>query len=261
VLIVNSGTESVVFEQPLTERIRTFLRLEFLFSQYRHHCADPSGMGLRASLDTLLDILSVLSRSDLRNDLVKDLTDRHARLTKLTTLPDVDKTRLHKVLEEIVAAADGMQQLAPQFAATLLRSNDFLNTVLNRYSIPGGTCAFDLPSYHYWLSQPSEQSRRDLDTWFADIAPFERAVTLYVRLLRSSVAPEAQVALGGMYLHAPQSSCTLLRVSVPQSAGVYPEISAGRHRFTVRFMSFGDVNARSQQASGDIPFELQCCAL
>lgn len=253
--------ESIVFEQPLTERIRTFLRLEFLFSQYRHHRADMSSMGLRASLDALLDMLSVLSRSDLRNDIVKDLTDRHARLTKLTTQPDVDKTRLRKVLDDIVEATNDMQQLAPQFAATLLRGNDFLNTILNRYAIPGGTCAFDLPSYHYWLSQPSEQSRRDLDAWFADIAPFERAVNLYVRLLRHSVEPEAQVAMGGMYIHAPQSACTLLRVSVPLSAHVYPEISAGRHRFTVRFMCSRDVNARSQQTVEDIPFELQCCAL
>lgn len=258
---MSSGTESVAFEQPLNERIRTFLRLEFLFSQYRHHRTDKSSLGLRASLQALLDILSVLSRSDLKNDILKDLSDQHARLTKLAARPGIDASRLQGVLDQITEAVNGMQQLAPQFAATLLRSNDFLNTVLNRYGIPGGTCAFDLPAYHYWLSEPTEKNRRDLDAWFADVIPFERAINLYVHLLRNSVEPTAQTAHGGMYIHTPHGACTLLRVTVPLAAGVYPEISAGRHRFTVRFMDSGDVNARSLQATVDIHFQLQCCAL
>ena len=44
-------------------------------------------------------------------------------------------------------------------------------------------------------------------------------------------------------------------------AGVYPEISAGRHRFTVRFMNQRDVNTRPVQTGVDVPFQLQCCAL
>ena len=103
--------------------------------------------------------------------------------------------------------------------------------------------------------------QQDLDRWFADLRPFQQAVNLYLRLLRNSVPGLPVVARGGIYIHTPQSPCLLLRVTVPIAAGVYPEISAGKHRFTVRFMSALDVNARAHQAATDIGFQMQCCAL
>jgi cell division protein ZapD len=258
---VTPSVESVVFEQPLTERVRTFLRLEFLFTQHAHHRKDHSSLGVRATQQALLDILTILSRSDLKSDVLKELTDQHHALTRLAARPGIDPTRLQEVLGEITQAINGMQQLATQFAATLLRGNDFLNALLNRSGIPGGTCTFDLPAYHYWLSQSYDNIKRDLDAWFADVRPFEKAIGLYLRLLRNSVEPETRVAHGGMYVHTPQGPCVLVRVVVPVAAAVYPEISAGRHRFTVRFMSARDVNIRSQQATADVSFQMQCCAL
>jgi len=258
---VVQGTERLVFEQPLTERVRTFMRLELLFAQYRHHRADKTIFGIRDTLDSLLDILVVISRSDLKSDVLKELTDQHAHLTKLASRPDVDPTRLQGVLAEITATLNGLQQLATQFAGSLLRGSDFLNGLLNRSGIPGGTCGFDLPHYHYWLSQPYDRVQRDLDAWFADLQPFERAINLYLKLLRDSVPAQEAMARGGICIHTPSGPSTLVRVLVAATAGVYPEISAGRHRFTVRFMGARDVNSRAQQAQQDIGFQLQCCVL
>ena len=255
------GNTSVSFEQPLTERLRTFLRLEFLFGLYKHHRADTSEAGARASLQALLEILTVLSRADLKNEVLKELSDQHTALTKLIARPGVDTTRLNEVLAELALALNGMQQLATQFAASLMRGNDFLIALFNRTGIPGGTCGFDLPAYHLWLSQPYEQVKRDLDAWYANVRPFEKAITLYLRLLRNSVEPKSHVAQGGMFVDVPQPACVLLRVTMPVEARAYPEISAGKHRFTVRFMKAGDVNSRSQQCTGDISFLMQCCAL
>lgn len=257
---MNSGQEAIVFEQPLNERIRTFLRLEFLFGQYEHHRADPTPLGARAQLHALLDVLTVLGRSDLKKDIVKDLNDQQAVLMRLANRPGVDNTRLQVVLTEIGSVLNGLQQLVTQFASTALRDNEFLMSIHNRSSIPGGTCAFDLPAYHHWLAQPAEKLRRDLDTWFADLVPFAQAILLDLRLLRGSVPVSDAVAPGGTYVHAPQSACSLIRVFVAQGDGVYPEISAGSHRFTLRFMQLRDVNQRAGQAHRDIAFKLQCCA-
>ena len=66
---------SVVYEQPLNERVRTFLRLEFLFTQHHHHRADRTHWGVRATLRALLDIYTVVSRSDLKTEILKELAD------------------------------------------------------------------------------------------------------------------------------------------------------------------------------------------
>ncbi|MES0873849.1 cell division protein ZapD [Sinimarinibacterium thermocellulolyticum] len=258
---MSEAGETIAFEQPLTERVRTFLRLEFLFSQHEHHRQDHSEFGVRATLHTMLDTLVVLSRSDLKNDILKELTDQHAHLTRLAATPGIDRDRLGDILTDIARAQNGLQQLATQFAGSLLRESDFLNGILNRSGIPGGTCGFDLPHYHYWLSQPYERVRRDLDAWRADIKPFTDAISLYLQLLRTSVEPRAADARGGMYVVTPPGPCQLIRVLVAKQAGVYPEISAGKHRCTVRFMDARSATGRAQQTSADIGFSIQFCAL
>ncbi|WP_348819657.1 cell division protein ZapD [Fontimonas sp. SYSU GA230001] len=249
------------FEQPLTERVRTFLRLEFLFAQHAHHRRDSSEFGIRATLTTLLDTLVVLSRSDLKNDILKELNEQHGHLTRLAAKPGVDPQRLDSALTDIRRAQNGLQQLTTQFAGALLRENDFLNGILNRSGIPGGTCGFDLPHYHYWLSQPHELVRRDLDAWHAEIHAYEVAINLYLHMLRASIEPRPADARAGMYVIAPPGPCQMIRVLVAQDCGVYPEISAGKHRCTVRFMNARNASARAQQATNDIPFQIQFCAL
>jgi len=259
---VAEGTESpLVFEQPLTERVRTFLRLELLFAQLRHHRRDRSQCGVRASLHSLLDLLVVISRSDLKSDVIKELSDQYQHLSRLAAQPNVDRARLEGVLADITAALNGLQSLSTHFASALLRSSDFLVSILNRSTIPGGTCGFDLPHFQHWLSQPIERIERDLNAWYADLLPFERAIVLYLKLLRDSVPGDPLVAAGGIYLHTPTGPSVLVRVHVAQSAEVYPEISAGRHRFTVRFMQVRDISSRAQQSRDDIAFQLQCCDL
>lgn len=259
---VTVGEDMVAFEQPLNERIRTLLRLEFLLARHAHHREDPSAFGLRARLGALLDVLTVLSRSDLKKDILKELQEQRTSLTRLNARSGVDQGRLDEVLDELQRVVQAIQPLATQHAAgSVLRDSEFLISIYNRSTVPGGTCAFDLPGYHYWLSQPVEYPRRDLDAWFADVEPFERGIQLYLRLLRGSTEVVSLVSRDGVHVHAPQGPCSLVRVFVPVSLGIYPEISAGAHRFTIRFMSFPGARHRSAQAISAVPFGLQCCAL
>jgi cell division protein ZapD len=51
----------------------------------------------------------------------------------------------------------------------------------------------------------------------------------------------------------------LVRVLMPSSAGLFPEISAGQHRFTVRFVRWRGVAARAAQVNQDVRFLLALC--
>ena len=44
------GADTLVFEQPLNERMRTFLRLDFLYNQALHHNETASPWGSRAAM-------------------------------------------------------------------------------------------------------------------------------------------------------------------------------------------------------------------
>ena len=61
-------TAPLVFEQPLNERMRTFLRLDFLYNQALYHNEMQSQWGSRAAMGSLLDILAIAARGDVRAD-------------------------------------------------------------------------------------------------------------------------------------------------------------------------------------------------
>ena len=58
--------DTIVYEQPLTERMRTFLRIEFLARQAQHHARQPSAWASRAAMGSLIEILAIVSRGDVR---------------------------------------------------------------------------------------------------------------------------------------------------------------------------------------------------
>ena len=96
-------TEQVapIYEQPLNERMRTFLRLEFLYTQAGYHTETASPWSSRAAVASLLEILAISARGDARNDVLKEL-ERHAHMLKeFQTKPGVDSARLRSLLSNI----------------------------------------------------------------------------------------------------------------------------------------------------------------
>ena len=65
----------VVYEQPLNERMRTFLRLEFLYTQASYHSESPNPWSARAAVTSLLEILAITARGDSRSEVLKELDD------------------------------------------------------------------------------------------------------------------------------------------------------------------------------------------
>ena len=63
----------IVFEHPLNERIRTFLRLEHLFEQTGHFLPLQDTWANRAAVDGLLNIIHIFARSDLKTEILKEL--------------------------------------------------------------------------------------------------------------------------------------------------------------------------------------------
>ena len=68
--------DQIIFEHPLNEKCRTLLRLSHLFEQFEHHLALQTEWSSRAALLALLDVAAVLSRADIKSELLKELERR-----------------------------------------------------------------------------------------------------------------------------------------------------------------------------------------
>lgn len=251
--------DPAVFEQPLTERVRIFLRLEFLFTSRRHHTLDASPWSLRAGVHALMDVLALTARSDLKSEVIKEIQDQQAVLTRSPNL--LIGLDAQTAVQQLQEALRGVQKLPSHFAGSSLRSHEFLDAIAKRSVIPGGGAPFDLPAVHRWLAEPALRVQADLGRWFSHFAPYEIAIASCLKTLRHAGTTQTFLAPSGVLLYIPKSAHQLLRVSAIGDAALYPEISAGRHRYSLRFMKQPDVDNRAQQAVHDVPFRLQCCAL
>jgi len=254
-------SENITYEHPLNERIRAFLRLDHLFRQAERYLPCQDEWSSRVAVSSLLDIVNIFARADLKTEMLKELERQSGTLHKLGHQPGVDQRRLDDILNQFDEATASIHATAGQIGRAA-RENAFLKSVMHRSSIPGGTCAFDLPQYHYWLQKPHEERRRDLERWLQEFLPIERANTLVLTIIRESNHPTDETATGGFFQQTldAQSPVQLIRVGVPACAPYFAEISGGKHRFTVRFMLPNEIE-RPQQIQDDAPFKLSCCQL
>ncbi len=250
----------VLYEQPLSERMRTFLRLEYLYQQFAFNLRQHPDWGSRAAIASMLEIVAILGRGDVRGDCLKELERQIGLLDRWQRSPGVDLERLGQMVQSMQTLRQRLFAVGPQFLQPL-RDNEFLAAVKHRSAIPGGTCEFDLPIYSNWLRRPYEQRTADIERWMHNLRPLGDAIVQLLWLLRESSQPSAQVAVNGVYQHGQVGDATvgLLRVGVPGDADLFPEISGSHHRFTVRFMQWQNVMQRPTQVVRDVPFRLYLC--
>ena len=248
------------YEQPLSERMRTFLRLEFLYHPMLRNSEKDDDAATRATISTLLEILAILSRGDVRSEILSELDHQITALRRFQSHAGVDGGRLDNLMHNLSANRDELSRIGTGFLQAL-KDSDFLNAIKHRSAIPGGTCEFDLPEYSHWLRQPIERRQKDMAGWIQAVRPLCGGVSELLWLIRESAQPAKQQATNGMYQHSMQkdSNCRLLRVSLASGTSLFPEISGSQHRFTIRFLEWSTVESRAIQTRNDVPFELSIC--
>lgn len=252
--------QPVFYEQPLLERTRTFMRLEFLFEQARYHASRESSWSSRAAISNIIDILAILTRGDVRSEVLKEL-ERHAGiLGQYQFRKDVDAGRLNALLETINSLRHSLSAANGQLIQTL-KDSEFLSAIKHRSSIPGGTCEFDLPDFNFWLNQPHEVRVRDFQYWLLKLEPLSDAIRELLWLTRESAQPTREVAVGGLFQKSLERGipCQIIRITMPPGSTYFPEISGNQHRFTVRFLGWQAVNVRPQHITDDVTFFIACC--
>jgi cell division protein ZapD len=251
----------ISYEYPLNERIRTLLRLEDLFLRLTHFIGAGHPADHHVALLILFETMEVASRADLKVDLVQELERQRQILTSFRNNPDISEEALSEALGEIEQAAAGLLAMAGKIGQSL-RDNEWLMSIRSRAAIPGGVCQFDLPAYHYWLNLDPAQRRADLEAWVQPIAPIRSGQQIVLRLLRSSGRPDpACQARSGLFQQTMTGRVAqMLRVRVPRSETVVPEISANKYALNIRFM-LPETVGRPRVAERDVQFELTFCSL
>ena len=151
-------SESYIYEQPLNEKVRSFLRLEKLFQQYSFHLQHGSDWNNRIAIDSILELLAFTTRSDIKLEILKELERQHSRLERLSKRPQIDQSQLASILKNIQKRIGEMQSIKGQIGQET-KNIELLAAISQKSSVPGSICDFDLPALKR-LGRPDVEHER-----------------------------------------------------------------------------------------------------
>ncbi len=250
----------ILYEYPFNERIRTYLRLQQLFSRLGQLIPRESAIDHHFALITLFEILEVSSRPELKSDVLKDLERQKQVMNGYRGNPAISENALDTIVSQLEQNFESLNALTGKIGSQLNES-DFLNSLKSRVVIPGGTCEFDLPAYHAWQHHGVDKRQADLHQWSACFIPIAQSIQMLLKMLRDSGAAQKVMATSGqLQQNLPQGrTFQLLRLRIDPALGLVPEISCNRLLVVIRLMQQQE-DGRLIASTGDTAFEMTLCA-
>ncbi len=124
----------VLFEHPLNEKMRTWLRIEFLIQQMAFRPQIASHADALHFFRNAGDLLDVLERGEVRTDLVKELERQQRKLQSWAEVPGVDQERINELRHQLKQSSSTLMA-APRIGQ-FLREDRLIALVRQRLSIP-----------------------------------------------------------------------------------------------------------------------------
>lgn len=247
------------FEYPFNERVRAWMRLEYLLDRLKFFAGPGDARLHQVALSALFDVLDATERTDVRGGVLQDLERQKVTLSALKDHPGVDERALADVIEEIDATHAALT--AQGRTGQTLRENDWLTSLRGRLAVAGGGTQVDMPSFHAWQCRDEAVRCVDLQRWIEPLLPLDQGIGLIMRLLRQAGEMQDEIARNGAFQQMlGGKSYQLLRVWIDPDLNVFPEMSANKYMAWVRFSEqFGQ--SKPQPVQRDIAFRYALCAL
>lgn len=243
----------VIFEHPLNEKMRTWLRIEFLIKQLEYNKIVNSANAL-LFFHALSELLEILERNDIRNDLNKDLDEQKLKLSAWLDVAGVDTNLLETLLNQLNQIQNQLSKNSKM--GQELKEERFISSVRKRLTIPGGCCSFDLPSFYLWLQQSQTYRDNHVNGWRNSLLTLYQAISLMMQLIRQSTTFKLFTCNNNFYQNTTEVT-NLLRIRLPLDCGLYPQVSGNAARYAIRFVNFESSNDKIDTNS--VEFELATC--
>ncbi len=243
----------ILFEYPLNEKMRTWLRVEYILNNLSSSQPVDDPASALSFFRGIGDLLDIFDRGDIRADLVKELDRQQQKLYSWLSVSGVDATRVSELQQEL--KKQGTLMMTVPRMGQQLREDRFISQVRQRLGIPGGCCSFDLPALHIWLNSAAAERQTRVDEWCSTLQPLRESLRLVLDLIRQSGNFHAETSLNGFFQDNAEDA-DLIRLQLTAEDQLYPQISGHKNRYAIRFIpmdsEYGEIPARLQ-------FEIACC--
>jgi len=247
-----SDIHASIYEQPVDERIRKFLRFENIYMKINNHKDIDSKYDAYSVLLNISELFINLTRSEIKRDLISEIETHKVRYQEYIKFDGADKIKLNSIMEKQNAILKTLHDLEANYL-NVLKRDELLQTIIKHINT---SCA-DL---EYWLSRDHDFRKNQINLWLELIKPIENSIFFCLDLLRKSTETLEITAKDGMYLFKmdTEKKIRLLRVTMKTDNYFFPKISVGPQRATIAFMTIDD-NNKIIRLNQDINFVLDIC--
>ena len=253
-----------IYEHPLNERMRLFMRLEQMLAQMNKFANALDYYSVQLFLNALFDVLDFLQRYEIRGELIKELQVYKTAIERHQFGEHILEITLDEVQNLIEENLHFIHQHNSNILSSL-RENELLNHLKQRNFNQSGNCIFEVPAFQYWLQNCASHSRNEfLSNCNELFSPINKAIGLILELVREGAEVSEEVAAEGVFLRNIDNKKRnqMVRVHLDYEQEVFPRVSGDKHRVAIRFMRQLNPEQRAQQVfSENIPFQLQVCTV
>lgn len=250
---------ATIYEIPLSNRMRHFLRYEYLVDQIEIRLASPHDYVAIDILRLLHNLIEINTNNDMRSEIMQHLNWQYQQLRQLEDQPQVDTTHLRKKMEEKRQVLTEVEKLS--IPITMYHNHYLLSTTKSRLNITGGLANFHLPMFATWATLPREYQQADLNKWYAPFKALYKGIQNILSMTRGSQEFKAYQSETGYYIEdfSPPRNYQMIRISVDRD--IFPRVSVSPSRLIIYFFHATNFEERPLQVKATIRFEMACCRL
>lgn len=258
-LHLSKQNKLVTYNHPLNEKVRVFLRIEYLWQQLETSLQLESDSNCMLALHNLLQLLEINERQDLKSEAIKYTDKLIVKFHKIRNQPDIDQDKVDEIIDDLTITLKKIKAIVGKLSSGLY-SNEWLTTIRHRIQVPGALSPSDLPFLYYWQKFPLHQKVEQLSEWQHVFYPLAEAINKILFFTRKTSNFYDVTSLNGNYqkIIDTQFEPQLIIVNVPAKLNIYPEISGNRYRIAIRFLQT-DLIHRPTLFDNKFDFNLGIC--
>ena len=249
--------EHIIYEQPVAENIRNFLKCEYLYEKYTHALTQGDIWSIRSSITTMIEISDFVLRINLKVELLKELEKSKLYINMLRENNLIDILKYDVYHEKIVECFNKLNEIENNPSKTIV-DNDFLMQIKNKLYIPGGDNFFDNPSYLNFLASNKSNIVYNINKWYHPFKYLFVTSALILNIKRSNSKFKQYTSDMSFFEKKLDSSTRidLVRIRLQKNINIFPDISVNRQNINIIFKHTLGTKMLSKAVEDNVNFEL-----
>ena len=247
----------IIYEQPVTENVRNFLKCEYLWEKYNSSLSQEDIWGIKSSITALLEMTDFSQRINIKVELLKELERNIIQLESLKNDNLIDLSKYDNYLTEINECMEDLNNINSNPSKSII-DNDFLMQIKNKLNIPAGDNFFDMPSYLNFISSNKHLIVDNINLWCSPFNPLFKSSKLVLKIKRRNAKFEKFTSNKSFFQKKLDkiTKIDLVRIKLQKNINIFPDISLNRQNINVVFKSSYGEKRLSKAISNNIEFEL-----